>query len=592
MGSGKKKKYSCSAEEGFDLNQMNLEGCEDFRVIEKENQFDSKSVEENSSYKDLCGLDLSINNDVASAFALREGEMHHVERIQMPFSPELSEICQKAKSLRNKAVFFGRQIYFLTTRDNYPLAANYPAEARRIYDFMSKAPIGKEKGVEVYLEAGDLAELKTKLFKNPALKISEKLRKALTNRFWYYNGLNDFLKRDLAYKEVWEIHSQVPQQILKVVGLSWKGYFEAVKIWSVDPNIYLDGRRPNIPHFGRKYNEFPIIFPDQPFKKKRVLNHYNATNRKTIIRHKGKVKSYETGELIFPEKTAISPIRTKVRPENVVGVRIVPRGSVYIFEVIFGKEKRPLSNLIEDRIVAIDIGLNILMTITNNFGKPPILIRGNKIKSDNQLMNKTIARLQSARTAGTTLRRGQILPETMEMKRIRINRNNKISDAFHKASRFLINYCAENQAKKIVIGYNKYWKSGINLLRKVTQNFVFVPFYRLITKIQYKAELLGIEVVLINEAHTSKCSALDFEPIKHHDKYLGVRGPTMKGRGKGGVGTKRYKARGLFKASDGTIIHSDVNGAFNIGRRAFPQEFGRPFLSRQQMLLQPIEVKV
>lgn len=52
------------------------------------------------------------------------------------------------------------------------------------------------------------------------------------------------------------------------------------------------------------------------------------------------------------------------------------------------------------------------------------------------------------------------------------------------------------------------------------------------------------------ESHTSKCSYLDNEQIKHHDNYKG----------------KRIK-RGLFKTSSGLIINADVNGACNIARK-------------------------
>ena len=66
----------------------------------------------------------------------------------------------------------------------------------------------------------------------------------------------------------------------------------------------------------------------------------------------------------------------------------------------------------------------------------------------------------------------------------------------------------------------------------------------------------------------------------------------MKGRGKGGVGIKYHQTRGLFRASDGMIIHSDVNGAFNIGRKAFPEQFGKRYIPTEHMLIQPVEVYV
>lgn len=54
----------------------------------------------------------------------------------------------------------------------------------------------------------------------------------------------------------------------------------------------------------------------------------------------------------------------------------------------------------------------------------------------------------------------------------------------------------------------------------------------------------------VDEAYTSKCSALDKEPIEKHEEHRGTR-----------------MERGLFKASDGTLVNADVNGALNIARK-------------------------
>src|SRR5688572_6952222 len=77
--------------------------------------------------------------------------------------------------------------------------------------------------------------------------------------------------------------------------------------------------------------------------------------------------------------------------------------------------------------------------------------------------------------------------------------------------------------------------------------------------LSYKAELVGIRVIVVNESHTSECSFLDDEPVQHHTRYVGKR-----------------VARGLFRAADGRqIINADVNGAYNIIRKAIPGAFGQ-----------------
>jgi Transposase and inactivated derivatives len=79
----------------------------------------------------------------------------------------------------------------------------------------------------------------------------------------------------------------------------------------------------------------------------------------------------------------------------------------------------------------------------------------------------------------------------------------------------------------------------------------------LINQIKYKAEEKGINVILQEESHTSKCSFLDSESVEHHDKYVG----------------KRFK-RGLFRSVKGKIINADVNGAYNIIKKAIPKVVG------------------
>ncbi len=93
--------------------------------------------------------------------------------------------------------------------------------------------------------------------------------------------------------------------------------------------------------------------------------------------------------------------------------------------------------------------------------------------------------------------------------------------------------------------------------RRTNQTFVFVPHARFIAMLTYKAELVGIRVIVREEAHTSKVSFLDDEPVQHHAHYAGKR-----------------ISRGLFRASDGRLINADVNGAYNIGRKAAPDAFG------------------
>lgn len=72
---------------------------------------------------------------------------------------------------------------------------------------------------------------------------------------------------------------------------------------------------------------------------------------------------------------------------------------------------------------------------------------------------------------------------------------------------------------------------------------------------------MSITVVQVNEDHTSKCSFLDKESIEHHETYMGKRGVYIDGK----------ICRGLFKTAGGKVINADVNGAYNIMKKAFPE---------------------
>lgn len=177
----------------------------------------------------------------------------------------------------------------------------------------------------------------------------------------------------------------------------------------------------------------------------------------------------------------------------------------------------------------------------------PLLINGRPLKSYNWFWNKSRAKLQSE------------LKENHSSKRITkltFDRNNKVNDYLHKVSRLLINKALENCVTSIVIGYNQGWKNEINMGKKNNQNFVNIPYVKLIDFIHYKAEENGIRVIMVKEGYTSKCSSIDKEEIKKHETYVG----------------KRVK-RGLFKSSDGLEINADVNGSLNILRKVIGDGF-------------------
>lgn len=345
---------------------------------------------------------------------------------------------------------------------------------------------------------------------------------------WYFRqdffNLNNFLSYyDLDFilndKEVYKnLPSQTSQQILKLIDKNWKSYFKALREYKQDFKKFK--KKPRIPGYKKKNGESIVIFTNQQCKIKE-------------------------GYLYFPKKVNLEPIKTRII-EKLNQVRILPKGMCYIIEIVYEKEEQDLK-LNKEHILSIDLGLNNLITAVNNNGCKPFIIKGGMIKSINQYYNKQLAYFRSIEN-----KKGNFT-DTKRIKKLHLIRNNKIKTLFHRISKNIIGYCIQNDIGTITIGYNKGWKQNINIGKRNTQNFVQIPLLKLVKQIEYKSELIGIKVKEIGESYTSKCSFLDNEEIKHHDKYLGKR-----------------ISRGLFRASNGVIINADVNGAYNIMKKAFP----------------------
>ncbi len=240
------------------------------------------------------------------------------------------------------------------------------------------------------------------------------------------------------------------------------------------------------------------------------------------------------------------PIKTPIKSKSFY-VRIIPKGFYYILEIVYQIEEKNL-NLDKDRVIGINLGVNNIITIVNNAGLKPAIIKGGSIKSINQFYNKQLAKYKSIKD------KQGISFETKRMQWLTRKRNNKINDMFHKISRAVITYCIDHDFGKIIIGYNKTWKHKIQIGKRNNQNFVQIPFSKLVSQIKYKSELIGIDIFLMPEHYTSRCSFLDNESINKHETYKGKR-----------------ICRSLYKSHEGIMINADVNGAYNILKKAVPK---------------------
>lgn len=306
--------------------------------------------------------------------------------------------------------------------------------------------------------------------------------------------------------------SNVSQQTIKYAFKAFKSFWEAQKEWKKNPSKFLG--KPKIPRYKKLLA--PAYFTYANFRMKEGYIHF--------------VKN-----IIHPIKTTITDAKT------IKQIRIIPMAACFVVELVYNKEAVDL-NLNKNNFLSLDLGIDNLATCVSNVGQP-FIANGKSIKSFNRWFNKTKAVFHSfIGSKGTSNR----------IKKLLHFRNCWIDDKMHKVSRFIIDYCIKNDIGKIVVGKNEHWKQNINIGKATNQKFLNIPHAKLIEKIQYKAELVGIEVVITEESYTSKIDHLAIEPMEKHETYLG----------------KRIK-RGLFRSSTGKVLNADVNGGLGIARKVF-----------------------
>ena len=288
--------------------------------------------------------------------------------------------------------------------------------------------------------------------------------------------------------------------------------------------------------------------------KKKKKGEYDKKARlpKYLDKAKGRMTvHYERGALSFKKKKGYihlskTEIYVKV-PEHlnendIKFVRIVPGNERFTVEI--GFEREPESQIMAENYASIDLGVNNLVTMVDTVTKRPIIINGRPLKSINQWYNKKIAemRTEAERLHGKYWSR--------KMSGVTNRRNNKIKDYMHKASAYIVNHLVSNRIGTLIIGEIKEWKQDTNMYKVNNQNFVCIPFEMLKSMLEYKCMLAGIEVVRQDEAYTSKCSFLEDEEIRKHEKYMGTR-----------------SKRGCYKTSSGRKVNADVNSACNIMKK-------------------------
>lgn len=349
------------------------------------------------------------------------------------------------------------------------------------------------------------------------------------------NGFKPYEKMNTLHASNWHkeyLHSHNYQQCLKVLDKNWKSYFSALQDFKCNPLKYKGmPMPPKYKNLDRKKNE--IIFTNQSVRIKEDMLMLSLSKP---IKEKYKVDSLD---FALPKK-----VQSLVSLDRLQQVKVKYDDTLkqWCLIIIYQKETASLPTGYQN-VMAVDLGSTNLAACTYLFNDDTLLLSGKPLKSVTSHVNKQIARLQGI---SMSMHGSKIHRNTKAIRKLYRYLDNYGMDYLHKASTLLVNDAYEKHCATIVIGDIRDIKQEMDY----NKMFVQLPLKTFRDMITYKAKLLGMEVVIVNESYTSGCSALDIEPVD-----------------RGSYDKSRRIKRGLFVSVKGILVNADINGSLNILRK-------------------------
>ena len=367
------------------------------------------------------------------------------------------------------------------------------------------------------------------LLRNLAIKVVENYYKE-TGTYLGYNKLYDIIKCTKEYKS---FNSNIAQNTLRELDSNYKSFFELLKLkkeGKYDKKIFKPRK-----DYSKKYRVLYI--------NKSQISFDEDTRTFRLPAPAGFYKNHDPIIINVPEYIDFSKVRQ---------VQIVPKYEGSFFAVHFiCDEQIEIQKQNNDNYLSLDPGINNLLTAVDIYGNS-FIIDGRFIKSKNAFFNKKRKEINLMK------RKQNHKHKTKKEILIEKDRENQVKDYFEKASKYIIDYCLENNISTIVIGCNEDFQQSSNMGKRNNRNFSFLPLGQLRKSLKWRCEDAGISYIEQEESYTSKASFFDNDElpkyIKPKDRDKDYKKPTFSGQ--------RLSRRYICK--DGNILNADVNGALNI----------------------------
>ena len=380
----------------------------------------------------------------------------------------------------------------------------------------------------------------------------------------YFDGLTKKRK----YNALETIGSQVAQQTLKKLDEAYSSFFAGLKRYKIlcakpfNTKSKIKLTPPKPPDYC-KSTCYSLIFQNTSFS---VRNRGDVKYARLSLGRKMK-KQVEISDPAS-EGYMWFKIPKNIIDKEIVEIELTPCNDKtmcyinYKYTVTLPSKKKRVDD-VSHKVVSVDFGVVNMITAFSLHFDNPLIYKGGYVRHINgkykYLIEKIYQPAMDVAKRKNNLKRVQKIKDHIH--KLWRRRDHIIHDHFNKVSHDFVKKCSVYGINEIILGYNVNWKTSVNMGHKNNSTFCMIPYRKIISMIQCKAEKHGIIVTEQNEAYTSICDALSWETIERHDNYLGER-QTSGGK------------RGLFisgkiscNSNKRIHINSDVNGAMNIMRK-------------------------
>lgn len=399
------------------------------------------------------------------------------------------------------------------------------------------------------------------------------LRNALLDYKTKNNKDSDYLNEKYKDNKLWQSLKETAKTIkqhnfvycIDRVKANYKTYFSKLKVYKENPNTYTG--MPKAPKAKKlsKLSNYSIEldkYCSLSFKKlsqnliginlsdKMLYIHHNKDD---IIKLVGNIKNLYSAKLVFDHNQIFLQIS-------------------YIKEINSLKDLKPVKE------AGLDIGVNNLVSLfINDETTPSVIIDGKPYKHYNTKFNRLLSKLQESLKDHVLewfiSKTGTKYPAKYDKKGYQIlkfisylhsKRNRFFFDKFHKISKRILEYCQMHNVTDLYISKNlsELKNNGNCDLRKAhKQNFIQIPFIKLLRNIEYKAKYYGINIHIVDEAYSSKVSSISGNVV-YIQKYAETVGHNkLKDLAK--TDTLLANAFSGKRAKRGLYIDKTINKAFN-----------------------------